>query len=341
MVNFRWFRPDWSLQELAAISQMLRDRSFPKGVAASSAGPRYRNSPSAKELSLVVEFDGRRLPSIRMARGEPYGVDEIIQGAREEKKPLTTPHVRFASLEPGNTKAALTFLRDFGPLEWTQGTLDVYDWVNLDHFWARQARFYAVTRLWHALRESDAAIDAAWEWIEENDPKTRLEGEPPLGQGKPIKTPQGMDAFTISVPMPWKANDLVLTLLPFVSLAADRPHEMMGRISPGMSEALLRRRLAIALVQYELTQQTEAVQTIWTVQEDGTQVHFLPSRHVTSLWGVVWELFAAETVSGLCWRFCRECGKPFYPSRIDSECCSSVEQAAWSKRQYHRKWRKK
>ncbi len=320
---------------------MLRDRSFPKGVAASVAGPRYRNSSFAKELSLVVEFEGRPLPSIRMARGESYGIDEIIQSAKEEKKPFATPHVRFASLVPGNTNAALTFLRDFGPLEWTQGTLDVYDWVNLEHFWARQARFYAVTRLWHALRESDAALGAAWEWIKENGAKTRLEGEPPLGQGKPITTSQATDAFTISVPMPWKANDLVLALLPAASRAADRPNEMMGRIGVGMSEALLRRHLAIALVQHELTQQTEAVKTIWTFQEDGTQVHFLPSRHVTSLWGVIWELFAAETVSGLCWRFCRECGKPFYPSRIDSECCNSEEQAAWSKRQYHRKRRKK
>jgi len=270
-----------------------------------------------------------------------YSLDATVQRAKEKREPLLTPHGFFRELKHGDAGSALRFLREFGPLHWTQGNLSAADWIHLDDFWARQARFVAVYKLWHALRDGDEAIAEGWEWIRSNHSATRLPGEPDLGR-KPQQTPlpaKRAGMTPVAVPMPWSVNEQMLQLLSVLAYGEDRLWDGMARIDSHSSGHQLKRALAVALIQHEITWHTRDVQTVWQIEDDGRHVRYSPERHVKGLWAAMWELLAAETRSGHCWRYCKECGKPFYPVQVNSECCTPEEQSLWSKRQWARNHR--
>jgi len=59
----------------------------------------------------------------------------------------------------------------------------------------------------------------------------------------------------------------------------------------------------------------------------------------TSLWTVIWQLFARDTL-GVSWRICPHCNRLFYPTRKDRFFCTSRLQVLHSKREWARTHRR-
>jgi hypothetical protein len=336
--SMTWWKAALTTKEASEFAAAIRSGGYPRNVGSD----RPRHLPLPSELPRVAQFAGRAEPSVLIATGVGYSLDATVQRAKEKREPLLTPHGFFRELTHGDAGSALRFLREFGPLHWTQGNLSVADWTHLDDFWARQARFVAVYTLWHALRDGDEAIAQGWEWIGKNYTATKIPGEPDLGR-KPQESPLPAELAGMTpaaVPMPWSnVPDQALQLVSMFAYVENRLWDGMARIDSHSSGHQLNRALAIALIQHEITWHTRDVQTVWQIEDDGRHVRYSPERHAKSLWAAMWELLAAETRSGYCWRYCKECGNPFYPVQINSECCSPEEQSLWSKRQWARKKR--
>ncbi|AXC12750.1 hypothetical protein ACPOL_3465 [Acidisarcina polymorpha] len=330
--GLQWFRPAWQKGELLKVKQLLRGQSFPTVDAAT---PAYLDE--IKDVAPVIRVNGHTRPSVRIVRGASYSVESLVTDAKRSKDLKDSPQVSFVTLQRDDDLSALKFIDTFGPLFWPQKMLAVADWIHLDDFWARHARFLAISKLWRSLRDGEQAIQDAWKWIEENLTATRIAGEPDLGSDPTQTIGTGKRVNSIAVPMPWQANKQMLKVLPSLAMAEGRFNDEVVRIS----SSAMNRTLAIALIQHELTRQTESAKTLWRIEDGVKNLRCIPERRIESLWSAMWEIFAAEAGSGLSWRFCKACGKPFYPKRIDSDCCTTAEQSAWSKSNYAARWAQK
>jgi hypothetical protein len=296
--------------------------------------------PSNGDLPLT-HFRGMKYPSIPIRRGAAYDVEKMVESARRHRDPTVAPHGFFREMHYQHSGNAVRFLQQHGPLYWSQGNLDVTDWVHLDHLWAHQIRFRLICDLWEALGRGTEAITAAWKQIREHMDEARLpDGS---GLGRIVDTiaseKTGLKLYAITALMPWavEPGEHVPQRLP--AALENRPWEASMQFSSKDDRATMERKLAIALIQDELSKHPLSV--VWAVEEMDRQVCFAPVRHANSLLALIWELFSAETRSALPWRYCRQCGKPFYPMRRDTECCTTEEQSLWSKREWARKTRQK
>jgi hypothetical protein len=322
--GLQWFRPTWRQGELSKVKESLRGRVF---QTVDSAAPAYLDA--IVDTAHVVQIKGQKEPSIRLVRGHSYNVDSLVLTAKRSKNPKDSPEGSYTALKPGDNFGALKFIDAFGPLFWPQKMLAVSDWIHLDDFWSRHARFVAISKLWRSLRDGDQAIQEAWDWIADNYAATKITDEPDLGK-LPRQKFGNAYGVPVAIPLPWEVNPYVLKLLPAMAKAEGRLHDEIVNLNP----KALNRTLAIALVQHELTRQTEGAKTLWRIEDDGKNLRCVPERRIESLWAAIWEIFAADAGSGLSWRYCKACGKPFYPKRIDSDCCTTAEQSEYSKTRY-------
>jgi hypothetical protein len=293
----RWPRGRWK----SAIGE--EDLGWARRHMAPGGSPaeRWLDSPD-----LILYFKPEEShPHAVVGLDEQYTFREVYQRALTEDNPTLAPHVQFKTLEHGNNAAALGFLQEYGPLFRVTGSQGERVDVDLNDFWRKHLRFFAVVELFESAQDPER-LRAAWSWIDamidvinEAEPK-------PLGY---IPQPDGGFAV-IDIP------------------------ELLRNASPRDL-----RGTAHDLILSELALQSDArLRTNWeSTYEDDAPFSFRPTRVVTSLWAVMWEMFGLDTWRGWGWNSCRICSRYFYPRQANSECCTPQHQALWSKREWARK----
>jgi hypothetical protein len=251
--------------------------------------------------------------------GEEYDIRAHYDRARESKDASLAPHLAFRKLKHGDNFAAASFLRRFGRLKIS--TLASCDWVSLDDFWCKHARYVGVVGLWEALNQDARELRKAWVRI------SRFAGEISKSETNPLRiTPIGglENGFQTSIGsgFSWKGD-----LQRLVSHATRAPISTL-------------RDTALVLINRELNDHSGSRLARWDRLEDGDRFGFRPVFDNMSLWSAMWEFFGLDTADGIGWRICPHCGRPFYPARKDRFYCTPRQQQLHSKRQWWHRNRK-
>jgi hypothetical protein len=333
-----WQRVDFARDEILEFKAALKSQGpFP-------ALPKHDDldmlliDPPKEARKRVFVHPGFVTPCILVRQGKEYDIEASYQAARRQRDPYLAPHGMFRRLKPGDNGHALEFLQCFGPLMrrhdlWrtTSGVIELRD------FWAMLARFVGVVQLWEALNGEGLSLEQAWEWIYEN--KVQMDN---IGSN---------EEFTLPLPLlgclPFeRLEDKPRTIVPMPNqLLRDR--KAAGRLEIFLSQSPfplikfdpakatpedVERICALAMVQFELTLHTLDSPLRWLASEqDGVPV-LEPTYAPMNLWSALWQLFGLDIYGKNQWRFCRECGRMFYPENIRSLCCTPREQALWRKR---------
>jgi hypothetical protein len=292
-----------------------RRQDFKLDVSTGFAGPTIPDDWSSR-----VDFKSdENHPRVLVQMGKRYDFRKKFEEAQIEGDPELAPHVMFRKLPPGNDAAALGFIGECGPLFLENMTRNPIIWIDLNDFWERHRRFVAIVRLYESLDDYEGLQKIILEIAED---LLILDAVAPAGLGMIPHTHKN---------------------LPFIrSVRIERP-EHYKRLDqdgdPTWSHRSLRDH-AREIICAELILQTfEGIRSGWKKVDEEEGMGFRPIRIVTSLWAAMWEMFGLESWRGYGWRSCKECAKYFYPSQVNSECCSPEHQALWSKRQYARKRR--
>lgn len=91
-------------------------------------------------------------------------------------------------------------------------------------------------------------------------------------------------------------------------------------------------KVAMWLLSIELNEVLGDRQARWVAEGEALRLRIPPP---TSLWEMIWQLFAADTTS-VSWRICPHCQELFYPPRTDRYYCTSRQQILASKREWAR-----
>jgi hypothetical protein len=253
--------------------------------------------------------------------GRRYDFRERFERAFAEREPDLAPHVMFRKLAPGNDAMALGFMKEFGPLSLRDFDHHANEWVNLNDFWSRHARFVAIVRLYESFDDCEALRNALVDLLG-NIELINAVGPARVGC---IPDPQKGQPYPEVIPLSMYEPSEYNQRERNGDLAWDHQHL---------------RDHARKIIWAELTLQThEGLRSGWGYVDEEDAARFRPTRIVTSLWAGMWEMFGLETWRGLSWRSCKICSKYFYPLQVNSECCSPEHQALWSKRQYAKRRR--
>jgi hypothetical protein len=278
----------------------------------------------------ILSASGKRLPciAIDLDEMEHYEIQPLYERARRKRDPTLSPHTALRLLEYGNPSDAFAYLEKFGPF-WLGGSgllpgqpsdSDAYvtagptmtTWLNLDLFWAAQRRFVAVAELFGAYRgDVRLSLRNAWKALVDH-----------LDEINKVRPPL-LDQLRLAV---WAAPEEEPPSI------ADRAGLLKWLLAP---DRYLRERTP-NFVADELNHQVRDSKPWWRWAEGRG---FVMSLSSTSLWAIIWQLFARDTL-GVSWRICPHCNRLFYPSRKDRFFCTSRLQVLHSKRQWARTHRK-
>lgn len=278
----------------------------------------------AGRFAWIKSATGKRLPcvAVNLDEIEQYEIEALYEQARRDRDPALSPHTALRILEYGNPSDAFTFLERFGPF-WLEGS-DLLPgeisesaaylvagpmmttWFNLDIFWAAQRRYVGVAELLGAYRgDVPLSLRSAWKAVIDHlDEINKVPG--PL-----------LDQLRLAV---WAAPEEE------PPSTTDREGLLKWLLSP---DRHLRDRTP-HFIGEELNRQVRDCKPWWRwVEGQG----FVMSLSSTSLWAVIWQLFARDTL-GVSWRICPHCNRLFYPTRKDRFFCTSRLQVLHSKRQW-------
>ncbi len=263
--------------------------------------------------------------AIPLRRANGYDVYEAFRQARTQHDPLLAPHGFFRSLPHGRNSAAIEFVEEFGPLEWS-GTAETK--LVLSRFWQKHLRYIRVMKLWEE-RDDESSLQLAFVDLFRN--LTEID--------------RAEDADTD-----------VKNGGPFLPLLANKPQKRVRRPwdLPSGAESWLSnvpfdqlRQTAINILHSELNLHIQNRGPRWhrlDLESDGSltsgkRVSFRLLLSRGTLWDYIWELTGLETSEESFWRICPTCHKVFYPKRSDQFYCTSREQGLASKRNYARRRR--
>ena len=292
-----------------------RRQDFERDVHTECVGPTLLDDWSSR-----VDFKfGEAHPRVLVQMGKRYDFRKRFEEAQREEDPELAPHVMFRKLSPGNDAVALGFIRDCGPLFLDDMTREPVLWIDLNDFWKRHTRFVSIVRLYETLDDYEdlkmAILDIA-------------EKLPILDAVEPAKL--GM------IPHTHRNTPFIRS----VDLRTAEVYQRLDEDGDPMCDHKFLRLHARDIIQAELILQTdEGIGSGWEQIDEQEGPGFRPTRIITSLWAAMWEMFGLESWRGYGWRSCRECTKYFYPSQVNSECCTPEHQALWSKRQYAKRRR--
>lgn len=292
-----------------------RRPDFKRDSCTSFAGPTLLKNWLAR-----VDFKADDVhPWVLVQMGPRYDFREKFEEAQNARDPELAPHVMFRKLSPGNDAAALGFIRDCGPLFLDDMTRNPIDWIDLNDFWMKHARFVAIVRLYEALGDCEGLRNALVS-ISENIDSLDAAGRQAVGM----------------IPDAGKGTPFIR----YVYLHKPQDFRRVDQEGNLTWDHQLLRGHAREIIHAELILQTfDGIRSGWVELDEEEGLGFRPTRIVSSLWAAMWEMFGLETWRGYSWRSCRFCGKYFYPLQVNSECCNPEHQALWSKRQYAKKRR--
>jgi hypothetical protein len=295
-------------------------------------GPQFRRRKAGSILSPVpllpndwadriVYVENQVHPHVLLRMGRRYDLREKLDLAYVKRDPEYAPHVAFQKLLPGNNVMALEFMREFGPLNLSDFDIGANVWVDLNDFWAKNARIIAILRL-HKLLENGEALRSALGDLLAKIESLNAAGPAPVGC---IPDPQKDQPFPEVIPF---------------SVYQRNQYHLRGRNGDLEWDHTRLRNHARDIIWAELTLQThDGLRSGWVRVGGEEGLGFRPVRIITSLWAAMWEMFGLETWRGCSWESCKICAKYFYPLQRNSECCSPEHQSLWSKREYARKRR--
>jgi hypothetical protein len=271
---------------------------------------------------------------ISLYSGEPYNVMEAYRRSHAKHDPLLSPHGFFRALPHRQDRAALEFVKQFGPLDWPheEAVKDEHLGVaaypfSLDDFWAKHLRYRHVLQLWEA-RDDESNLRSAFSALFKNLSQINLAEGRKLKDASPSKGGSVNDEIhdrdfapllplQEGIPLPWERAQL-----PFEDW-------LRGRSFKELRDA------AIQIFHGELN--AHRVEARWfrmdvydPSQPTAFQLHFLGGN----LWQRIWELAGLDTSQVKSWRICPGCNTIFYPKRSDQFYCNSREQVLASKRNY-------
>lgn len=286
----------------------------------------------------------RSLPEgglISLYQGESYNVMEAYRRSHAKHDPLLAPHGFFRALPHRQDRAAIEFVKQFGPLDWPheEAVKDEHIGLmgypfSLDDFWAKHLRYTHVLQLWEA-RDDESKLRLAFSAL------YRKLSQINLAEGGKLKDASLRQRGSINddghvrilddndfEPLNPLQEGLVL---PWEGVQLSFEDWLRGTAFQGLREA------AIQLFHGELN--AHRVEARWFRMDAGDpsqptafQLHFLGGN----LWQRIWELAGLDTCQVKSWRICPGCNTIFYPKRSDQFYCTSREQVLASKRNYIR-----
>ncbi len=250
--------------------------------------------------------------------GEMYDLRNEYETSRR-KNASSTPHGSFWMLGPDDLLGALTFLKEYGPLDNDGGP-----WIDMQDFCRKQLRFKLVTKLWLTLRD-ESALRQAWEEIAENIHELNRADKFPVADGL-RNTTYPTKVFR----RPW----------------TEAPQAFEEWIEEAKYNTLFSK--AVTFVRMELNKHAEDTPLIYDTAEDDTgrrdefkDVAFKLNVGTKDLWSSLWFLFGMDTTRRPELRLCLDRGhseRLFYAARGDRYYCTTEEQQRASKRAWwHRK----
>src|SRR2546428_6174923 len=213
-VRLQWRKVELDRPRMTEVLGFLRRGKF-QSADPTLLGPAYLPNPLPPVEQMVAWPQGRSAPAVMLSLGEEYDLERVTQKARRARDPYLSPHGAFVRLKYRDQGSALGFMREFGPLRWTRQGSTAADWVYLDDFWGRQARFVAIAMLWEGLRRGREALHESWAWVHKHYDQTKIPGESGLGGITSVSLPAeiGKSEVTFDVPMPWQTSEEMLPLL--------------------------------------------------------------------------------------------------------------------------------
>ena len=315
--------------------------------------------PDFRALSRRDAAFKRYMASITEVTGqftEPYDAQTAWEKARSKHDPLLAPHGMFRALRPGNNFDAIEFLTMFGPLAprysppaYIEDRVLVR--IKLDEFWKRQAQFRQFAELYES-RNDAAKLAKALRALIEHRPihdVFRHLGEKMIRAASEVEAAhEHLEKVYGDTLNKMKMRDVSRLIMADeeegrvnMSLADDIPVKTRCQLPdpdvlpPFITDILDmsfegQRSEAMAVLGSEINRHVANRTVRW--RRDGDKWELQVSS-ATSLWGMIWDLFAADT-SGTAWRVCPHCQTLFYPVRADRFYCTTRQQVLASKRAY-------
>jgi hypothetical protein len=306
----------------------------------------------------------QQIANIKELRAEftqPYDVQASWEKARSRHDPLFAPHGMFRALKPGDNSHAIEFLETFGALALKSSPADYIEIgvpvrIDLHEFWNRQSQFRQFAELYES-RDDAAKLSKAVRTVVEHRPIHDVFRH--LCE-QFIKTANASAAAHEHLKHVYgdtlnkmKVKDMLRLIM------AD---EEEGRVNMSLPDRVPvktrwqlpdrgelpvfitnilgmsfegQRSEAMAVLGSEINRHVANRTVSWRRDGDKWRLHV---SCATSLWDMIWNLFAADT-SGTVWRVCPHCQALFYPVRVDRFYCTTRQQILASKRAYARRVR--
>ena len=315
-----------------------------------------RESRGLSQRAAAFKRQIANIKELRAEFTEPYDVQASWEKARSRHDPLLAPHGMFRGLKPGNNSHAIEFLETFGALAPKSSPADYIEngvpvRIELNEFWSLQSQFRQLAELYESRNDAAKLAKAVRTLIEhrpihdvfrhvgERMIRAANEAEAEFERWKKVygdtlnkRKVRDVSRLIMADEEEGRVN---------MSLADDIPVKTRCQLPdpdvlpPFITDILDmsfegQRSEAMAVLGIEINRHVANRTVRWCRDGDKWRLHV---SSATSLWDMIWDLFAADT-SGTAWRVCPHCQALFYPVRADRFYCTTRQQVLASKRAY-------